>query len=62
MTIHCPNCGYSGKPKIKSRGSCFVLMLLLLLAIVPGVIYLLYMATGRNTTCPKCSYKYVIRG
>jgi len=59
MKIKCPNCQYEGKPSVRNRGSYFLLFLLLLCGIVPGIIYLLYMATGRKTTCPVCTYQYV---
>lgn len=61
MKIQCPNCQFEGKAKIRQRGSCLLLVFLFLFFIIPGIFYLLWMGTGRNVTCPKCGYKYVIK-
>ena len=50
----CSQCGTVGKPKVKNKGSIAVLLLLLLFFIVPGLIYLLWMASSRVNVCRKC--------
>jgi len=61
MRIKCPNCGYEGKPNVRNRGSVFLLIILLLCGFVPGIIYLLWMASGRKVTCPACTFPHVVR-
>lgn len=50
----CTSCGHMGAPSVRSRGSYVVLFFLLLCFIVPGLFYILYMATGRIEACPRC--------
>jgi len=55
MEIICPNpnCGYKGKPEIKTRGSSLVGIVLLLLWLIPGVLYLIFYKKTYYI-CPKC--------
>lgn len=51
----CPNanCGYQGPSSKTEKGSQFVGFLLLLLAIVPGIVYLV-LCCGSQYHCPRC--------
>jgi len=51
-----PNCRYSGRGKRVAKGSQAVGCLLLLLAIVPGILYLA-LCTGYAMHCPRCGVK-----
>ena len=48
----CP-CGFSGKAKIKARGSILILLVLLCIYVVPGLIYAL-VCSGYKAVCPNC--------
>ncbi|RJQ67347.1 MAG: hypothetical protein C4519_24430 [Desulfobacteraceae bacterium] len=61
MKIHCPNCGYEGEPKTKKRGSCLLLIFLFMFFIIPGVFYLLWMASNNKKICPKCGYEHIYK-
>jgi hypothetical protein len=51
-----PNCGYTGPPERKARGSIVIAILLFLFGVIPGVLYLL-LAGGYDYYCPKCHLK-----
>jgi hypothetical protein len=51
-----PNCGYVGKPEKKSRGSAIVMIFLLLIAVIPGLLYAVFMS-GYDYFCPHCHAK-----
>jgi hypothetical protein len=51
-----PNCGYVGPGVKKARGSGCVLVFLLLLWILPGILYLIFMS-GYTINCPRCGIK-----
>lgn len=53
--IICPNphCSYQGPPRKVARGSIIVGVVLLLLFIIPGVLYFIFMQ-GYRYYCPKC--------
>jgi hypothetical protein len=53
----CPICGSSRAPVSKSKGSTLVLLLLILFAIVPGILYAMFFS-GYVYVCPKCGFKY----
>lgn len=55
--IICPNmnCGYRGQPRVEQYGSILVAVLLLLFALLPGVLYILF-GMGRRTSCPVCGF------
>jgi predicted RNA-binding Zn-ribbon protein involved in translation (DUF1610 family) len=48
----CP-CGFSGKAKIKARGSILITLILLCVYVVPGLIYAL-VCSGYKAVCPNC--------
>jgi DNA-directed RNA polymerase subunit RPC12/RpoP len=48
-----PNCGFKGLAKAKSRGSNFVLIVLLFFFIIPGILYMLFKG-GYTYSCPNC--------
>jgi len=53
VKIKCPKCDFEGtKDEFKSGTSAGLGCLLLLLAIVPGIIYLIW--AGGKLQCPKC--------
>jgi len=51
----CVNCGTQGKPKIITKGSILIEIVLWICLIVPGIIYSLWRHTsGRQPVCPSC--------
>jgi len=52
--LFCPNCETVGNPKVKNKGSGFVLIFLFLFFIIPGLFYLVYMLSGRIYSCKVC--------
>lgn len=51
----CPNCFTQGKPKLYTKGSILIELVLWLCLIVPGVIYSLWRHTsGRYWGCSHC--------
>jgi len=50
----CLNCGTQGKPKLKTKGSIFIEIILWLCLIVPGLIYSIWRHTTRYKACPSC--------
>lgn len=56
--IICPNphCGYRGPPQEVKKGSTVIAVILLLLWILPGVIYLIFM-NGYHCDCPACGMR-----
>ena len=58
--FYCQNCGTVGRPKMVTRGSFLMEVLLWLLLIVPGFIYSLWRITTRAKVCPTCSAPYMI--
>ena len=61
MTIKCPNCGYEGKPKLFTKGSFVLEVILWLMMLIPGLIYSLWRVSTKYKGCPKCSFNYVIK-
>jgi hypothetical protein len=62
-TMICPNqnCGYSGKPGRKARGSLILGLLLCCLFIVPGLLYFM-LRSGYRYLCPKCGLQIASDG
>ncbi len=50
----CTICGYQGKPKLKTKGSIGVELVLWLFLIVPGMIYFVWRHTNHYKCCPIC--------
>lgn len=50
----CRNCGTRAKPKIVTRGSVWIELILWLAMIIPGVIYSIWRITTRDIACPEC--------
>jgi hypothetical protein len=49
----CTKCGYVGQPRVESStNGCFAIVLLLCF-IIPGILYMIFTARGRQV-CPKC--------
>ena len=53
----CKNCGFLWKPSTDSRGSCLLLLFLLLFFLIPGLLYLAWMLFSKVEICPKCKAK-----
>lgn len=56
----CPNCGYVGKPKKKTKGSFWIEVILWLMFIVPGILYSVWRISSREKVCPKCGNPHMI--
>lgn len=52
--MFCPNCFNIGKPKIQTKGSIIIEIILWLMFIIPGVIYSIWRLTTRQSVCPTC--------
>jgi 4-amino-4-deoxy-L-arabinose transferase-like glycosyltransferase len=50
----CKNCGFTGLPYRKTKGSLVLEILCWLLLIVPGIIYSFWRITSRHDACPGC--------
>ena len=50
----CTNCGFIGKPKMKTKGSIFLEILLWMLFLLPGLIYSVWRMSTKQKVCPKC--------
>ena len=50
---HNPHCDYRGKPEFENYGNVFVMVLLLLFGVLPGIVYLA-VCMGKKYYCPKC--------
>jgi hypothetical protein len=55
----CTNCGYQGRPKLYTKGSIFLEIILWLCFIIPGFIYSIWRHTSRWKGCPKCQAKMI---
>lgn len=56
----CRNCGTRAKPKIVTRGSVWIELILWLAMIIPGVIYSIWRITTRDIACPECQRNTMI--
>ncbi len=52
--MYCDNCGTTGKPKTRTKGSFVIEVLMWLLFIIPGIFYSLWRLTTREKVCPAC--------
>jgi len=50
----CVNCGSVTYPKMVTKGSIFIEILLWLCFLIPGLIYSVWRLTSRHEACPKC--------
>lgn len=50
----CLNCGTKAKPKLKTKGSIFIELILWLCFLIPGLIYSVWRHTTRYKACPAC--------
>ncbi len=60
--VFCPTCGNIGKPKLMTRGSIFIEILLWICFIIPGLIYSLWRQTTKYKACRFCQSISVIPG
>lgn len=56
----CRACGHRGVPESGKGGSAWILLILLMLYIIPGVIYWLWRRGTGYKSCPACGSKEVI--
>ena len=56
----CPVCNASAKPKIKTKGSVLIELVLWLCFIVPGIVYSLWRQTTKYKVCPVCGAEGMI--
>jgi flagellar basal body-associated protein FliL len=56
----CGTCGAKITPAKEGKGNVLILILLLFLGVIPGLIYLVWMLSGRKDICPKCKSYEVI--
>jgi len=52
--LFCKNCGFQGKPKIHTKGTFAVELILWCLLFVPGFCYTLWRKSNQYTGCPQC--------
>jgi predicted RNA-binding Zn-ribbon protein involved in translation (DUF1610 family) len=52
--LFCPNCGATGTPTTRTKGSFFIEVILWLCFFVPGLIYSIWRLTTREKVCPRC--------
>jgi hypothetical protein len=58
--MYCTQCGTIDKPKIETKGSLALEIILWLLMILPGVLYTVWRLTTRGPVCKACSSKDLI--
>jgi len=51
----CTKCGHKGKPKLFTKGSIFIEIVLWICFIIPGLIYSIWRHASRYKGCPKCN-------
>ena len=56
----CSNCGAQGKPKIKTKGSVVIEIILWICFIIPGLIYSIWRQTTKYKVCPVCGAEGMI--
>lgn len=50
----CPNCGTQGEPKIITKGSLGMEIILWICFLLPGLIYSIWRLSSRYSGCPSC--------
>lgn len=50
----CNQCGFTGYPRKKVRGSIFIELLLWVFFLIPGLIYSIWRLTTKQLVCPNC--------
>ncbi|EEF63328.1 hypothetical protein Cflav_PD5963 [Pedosphaera parvula Ellin514] len=55
----CETCGTNAKPKLETKGSFLVELLLYLFFCLPGFIYTAWRMTTRQKVCPNCGGKMI---
>ena len=56
----CSNCLSEIKPDNKVQGSGFLGLLLLLLFLLPGIIYFIWLSSTKKPRCPLCGAKFPV--
>ena len=57
----CGHCGEKVDAIKESKGSALEFMACLCFFVIPGLIYLIWMFSGRKLVCPKCKSYEVVR-
>lgn len=57
---YCQQCGSSGYPHVVTPGSWVITLLLLCLAIIPGLIYSIWRGSARYRVCAVCGSRQVV--
>lgn len=52
--VECKLCGFKGKPKVKTRGSVAIELVLWCCLLIPGLVYSLWRVTSRVKICAHC--------
>ena len=52
--LMCTNCGFKGKPKLITKGSILIELVLWICLILPGLIYSIWRHASRYKGCPSC--------
>ena len=56
----CAGCGNQVVPKKEKKGSVIIFIVLCFFMVIPGIIYLIWMLSGRKLQCPKCGNADVV--
>lgn len=56
----CVSCGSVGRPKVITKGSFILEVVLWLFFIVPGVIYSVWRLASKYQACPSCGSKEIV--
>lgn len=54
MKLICQSCGTIGKPKLVTKGSIGIEIILWLLFLLPGLIYSIWRLTSKHKACQAC--------
>lgn len=50
----CPTCGTTGQPRIETKGSIAIEIILWLCFVIPGLIYSIWRLSSKYPACPAC--------
>lgn len=59
MKVICRNCGLVAHSQRRLKGNVLITLILLLCAIVPGIIYMIWRRSGLKNSCFKCASENV---
>jgi uncharacterized membrane protein YqaE (UPF0057 family) len=58
--LFCPHCGTVGQPRMHTKGSVAIEIVLWLCFLVPGLLYSLWRVTSREPRCAGCGHPGLI--